>query len=389
MIANQPPPTSTSDRLQASQKLQSERFSRYFLLTILIGITFIFFNMVKIFLVPVLLGTIFTVLFYPFYKRILRLFNNRRGLSAFVCCVLLILGLLVPIYFVADIVSQEAVGFYQTAQHKVREIIQKGDEGLLGKIKTSPWVQRFNIDKINWQSALQNVAGTAGSIIATIINKTSTGTLQILAYTFITLFTMFYFFMDGEALVRRIKYLIPLSEEYEDALISRFVSVSRATIKGTLLIGLMKGSVGALTLWIVGVDSAFLWGVIMIILSVIPMIGAWLVMYPAAAIQLITGHIWQGIVIIAVTVVIISNIDNVLQPRLVGQETGMHDLMIFFSTLGGLSMFGPIGFIVGPVIAALFLTILDIYSLEFKSHLDLAGSNALNNSTTRQATPHD
>lgn len=372
MISKPSQSNSTLDRLRVSRKRQSEKFSRYFLLAILIGISFVFFNMVKIFLVPVLLAAVFTTLFYPLYENLLRLFRNRKALSSLVCCIILLLGLLSPVYIVADLVSQEAIAFYPKAQQQIREIVQKGDEGILGKIKTSKWVQLLNLDEVNWQSTLQDIAGAVSSLLATVINETSRGTFQILAQVFITFFTMFYFFMDGEALISRLKYLSPLDSQYEDAIFSRFASVSRATIKGTLLIGLIKGILGGLILWIFGVGSPVLWGVIMVILSIIPMIGSWLVLYPAAVIQIVTGHIWQGIAIFLITTVVIINIDNVLGPRLIGQDTGMHDLMIFFSTLGGINMFGAMGFIIGPVVAVLFLTVLDIYSMEFKYQLDIA-----------------
>jgi predicted PurR-regulated permease PerM len=110
----------------------------------------------------------------------------------------------------------------------------------------------------------------------------------------------------------------------------------------------------------------------MVILSVIPLVGCWLILYPAAFYLMMTGEFWHGVAVILITAFVISNIDNLLRPRLVGKDAGMHDLMIFFSTLGGLSMFGVMGFIVGPVIAVFFLTILDIYSIEFKTTLDLA-----------------
>lgn len=387
MSVNPSQSPSVFDRFQTLRKVQSEKFSRYFLLAILLGTAFIFFNMIKIFLLPILLAAVFTTLFYPLYKWLLKLFQNRKGLSSLVCCLILLLGLLVPVYMVADLVSREAVTFYQTAEQRVREIIQRGDEGLLGKIKSFTWIQWFDLDEINWQSIVRDIAGTAGTLLATVINKTSKGTFQIFANIFITLFIMYYFFMDGDAVLNRLKYLSPLHEEYENAIVSRFISVSRATIKGTLLIGLMQGGFGALTLWICGVDSPALWGVVMVILSIIPMVGAWLVMHPAALIQIITGHIWQGITIFLVTILIISNIDNLLRPRLVGQEAGMHDLMIFFSTLGGISLFGVMGFIVGPVVAAFFLTILDIYGTEFKTHLDLAQNNISRDEGTNTPTP--
>jgi predicted PurR-regulated permease PerM len=364
--------SASADRRQAIRTMKAKKFSRYFLLFVLIVTAVIFVNMVKIFLVPVMLAAVFAGLFYPFYKRLLTVFRHQKGWSAFVCCLILLLGLLIPAYVVADLVSREAVGFYQTVEQTIREIIQKGDEGVLGQIKRSPWIQRLKLDQFDWRSSLEEGAKTAATVLATVINKASKGTFQLLTNLFLTFFAMFYFFRDGDRLIERLKYLTPLAEEYENELIKRFVSVSRATIKGTLLIGLLKGGLGALTFWIFGVGSPILWGVVMTILSIIPMVGAWLVMYPAAVIMIITGNLWQGVAIFLIAALVIGNIDNILAPRLVGREAGMHDLLIFFSTIGGISMFGVMGFIVGPIIAALFLTILDIYGIEFKSQLDHA-----------------
>jgi predicted PurR-regulated permease PerM len=223
---------------------------------------------------------------------------------------------------------------------------------------------------VNWKASLQDAASTAGSFLAVVINKTSRGTLQGVILLFTTLFTMFYFFRDGKTLLRKLRYLIPLDREYKNAIAARFSSVARATVKGTLLIALVQGTLAGLTLWIFGVGSPFLWGVVATFFAIIPLVGAWLVLYPAAFIQMATGHLGQGIGILLVTVVVIVNVDNLMRPRLVGQETGMHDLMVFFSTLGGIAMFGAMGFIIGPMIAALFLTMLDIYSEEFKEDLE-------------------
>ncbi|MFQ5604174.1 MAG: AI-2E family transporter [bacterium] len=370
--ANQRKSEQKHKRQQALQKLRAEKFSRNYLLILLALIMILFFNLIKIFLVTLLLAAVFTGLFYPMYRRFLGYFRNNKSLSAVLCCLTLLLGLLIPIYILADLVSQEAIDLFNTAVPKIQEIVEKGDEGLLGKIKNLPAVKLVKLDEVDWQASLQDIAKNTGNIIATAINKTSRGTFQVVTNLFVTLFTMFYFFRDGDRLIERIKYLSPLDDDYEEALIERFVSVSRATIKGTLLIGVAQGTLGGLTFWLFNIGSPILWGVVMVILSIIPLVGSWLVLYPAAFIQLIIGNVWSGIAIILITVIIISNVDTVLRPRLVGRETGMHDLMIFFSTLGGISVFGIMGFIIGPVIAAFFLTILDIYSIEFKSTLTIA-----------------
>jgi predicted PurR-regulated permease PerM len=350
--------------------MTQKTLSRYFFIAILIGATVTFLYMVRMFVVPVLLAAVFTTLFYPMFEWFMSAFRGRRTIAAFVCCVLLLLAIILPILGVANLVTLEAIDVYHTAEAKTSEIMSKGVDGPFGQLQRSTWFRKWGLDKVNWKASLQDAASTAGSFLAVIINKTSRGTLQGLILLFTTLFTMFYFFRDGTKLLRRLRYLIPLDREYKNAIAARFSSVARATVKGTLLIALVQGTLAGLTLWIFGVSSPFLWGVVATFLAIIPLVGAWLVLYPAAFIQMATGHMGQGIGILLVTVIVIVNVDNLMRPRLVGQETGMHDLMVFFSTLGGIAMFGAMGFIIGPMIAALFLTVLDIYSEEFKEDLD-------------------
>jgi predicted PurR-regulated permease PerM len=245
---------------------------------------------------------------------------------------------------------------------------------MLGRIKELKLVKELGLDQKNWETTFQEIARTAAGLLGTVINKASKGTFQFVVNLFLIFFAMFYFFRDGDRLIPTLKYLSPLSDRYEDKLIMQFLSVSRATIKGTLLIGLIKGFMGGLTFWIFGISSPILWGVVMVLLSIIPMVSAWLVMYPAAIMLMISGQVWQGILLFLIAALIIGNIDNILIPRLVGREAGMHELMVFFSTLGGISIFGVMGFIIGPIIAALFISILDVYSIEFKQQLDVAQS---------------
>jgi predicted PurR-regulated permease PerM len=372
MSTDQPQPSLLDDRLETLKRLKAEKFSRYFLLVVLIGIGIVFFNMIKIFLIPMILAAVFVVLFYPLYGWFLKVSRNRKSLSSLVCCLVLLLGLLMPVFVIANLVSGEAINFYQNAEQKVEELIQQGNESLLKNIKEHKLIKKLHLDKIDWQASIQESIKAAATLLATVINKASKGTFQLLVNLFLTFFAMYYLFRDGDKLIQRLKYLSPLADKYKEELFIRFISVSRATIKGTVVVGLIKGFIGGFTFWIFGISSPILWGVVMAILSIVPMLGAWLVMYPAALIMMLMGHIWQGVALFLISAVIISSVDNILQPRLVGRSSGLHDLLIFFSTLGGISMFGVMGFIVGPIIAALFVSILDVYSIEFKSQLDLA-----------------
>jgi predicted PurR-regulated permease PerM len=352
------------------KRKQSEKFSRYFLLISLLAVMVLFFNMVKMFLLPVVLGAIFATLFYPLYQFILHRLHGRRGISAFLSCFLLLIGFLIPLYVIGNIVSHQAVDFYQNSESHLQQLFQKGEQGPLGMIQNSRIVRRFHLENVDWKALGREIGSGAGAFLARLIGKTSGTALQFILTIFITFFVMFYFFRDGESLIPRLKYLIPLSDHYIDELMASFATVSRATIRGNLLIGLTQSTIGALTLWIFGVSSPILWWVVMLILSMIPVVGAWAVMHPAAIIQILYGNIWQGIGIFLVTILVISTIDNFMRPRLVGHYTGMHDLVVFFAALGGIRMFGPFGVIIGPVVAAFFVAILDIYSREFKSHLE-------------------
>lgn len=350
--------------------MSKPNLSRNFFIFILIATTALFFYMVRDFLVPVLLAAVFCTLLSPLFERLVRAFRGRRSLAALACCLLMIIGLVAPIYWVASLVAHEALDFYNSSEGRVRDFFEKGDAGPLGAIKRSSWFRDLRLDQFDWKTGAQDVAKSTGVFLANMIKATSSGTIQALVVLVLTLFTMFYFFRDGDKLIAKLKYLIPLPDDHEDAIISRFSSVARATVKGTLMIALIQGGLAGITLWAFGVDGAILWGVVATILSIVPMVGAWGVLYPAAAVQMLTGHIWQGVAIVVITTVVISNIDNVIRPRLVGQEAGMHDLMVFFSTLGGIALFGAMGFIVGPVIAALFLAVIEIYAIEFKRTLD-------------------
>ena len=367
-LDEKPPPEQ-----QKTDRKSALSFGHAFMLVLLILLLAIFLYTVRMFVIPVIIAAVFAGLFHPFYRWFAKILRGKTGLASLITCILLLACLMLPVYFIANTVAREAFDLYSYAEDKVSDIIEEGEEGLIGKVKRMmPERLVSSMERIDWQKSLAEIAKTSGSLIASIINKTTKSTFNLVMNLFIVLFTMFYFFQDGENIIRRLKYLSPLGDKYEDQLLERFASVTRATVKGALLLGLIQGSLGALVLWIFGVPTVVLWGVIMVIMSVIPLVGSWVVMYPAGIYKIIIGDIWQGIFIILFTAVVIGNLDNLLRPRLVGRDAKMHDLLIFFSTLGGISVFGVMGFILGPVITALLLTLLDIYSTEFQAELEFA-----------------
>jgi predicted PurR-regulated permease PerM len=347
----------------------SKRLNRRALLAMLILLGAALVPIMRFFVVPVVLAATLAALFYPLYRAILRGFGGRRAMSSLACCGLLLLCLLTPTYLLVHVVTLQTIDLYKSVVPKVREAIEEGETGLWDEIRETRAFRLLRVDRIDWQSVIQESARALGKAGSIVVNKTTSGLFGLVGKVAVMLFTMFYFFLDGDRIIAHLRYLSPLRSDYEDMILERFLLISRATLKGTLVIGLIQGTLGGVALLIAGVDTWLLWGFVMVILSVVPVAGAWLVMVPAAVIQFLMGNIWQGIFIVAASTLVISNIDNLLRPRLVGRDAKMHDLLIFTSTIGGIAVFGIMGFVVGPVIAALFVTVLDIYALEYRREL--------------------
>jgi predicted PurR-regulated permease PerM len=178
--------------------------------------------------------------------------------------------------------------------------------------------------------------------------------------------------MDGDKLIDKILYYLPLEDQDEQRMLDKFTSVTRATLKGTAVIGILQGTLAGAAFAVVGIHSAVFWGTIMAVLSFIPGIGAALVWVPAVIFLAATGHPAKAIGLGVFCAAVVGSIDNLLRPILVGRDTQMHELMILFGTLGGIIMFGVVGIIIGPIIAALFVTVWEIYGVAFKDVLPTA-----------------
>ena len=178
----------------------------------------------------------------------------------------------------------------------------------------------------------------------------------------VMLYLLFFLLRDGSALSKRIQDAISLPPEQERDLFRKFTAVIRATIKGSILVAALQGALGGLIFWVLGLHAPVLWGVVMGLLALLPAVGAALIWLPAAIYLLATGFIWQGVVLLMFGALVIGLVDNILRPLLVGKDTKMPDYVVLISTLGGLATFELNGFVIGPVIAAMFIAAWDIFS---------------------------
>src|SRR4051812_5814092 len=242
-------PPQESSNLQ-SQRIRADKIARVSLLLIVLATAVIFFSMIRAFVVPVILAAVFVGLFFPFYLKVLERTHGQKALSAFVCCATLSLGLLLPAYLMANLMTREAVRLYQAAE-------SKGffEESMRTKVQEHPVIKKLHLEKIPFEATLDRLAKSGAELLSNGIKVASRETFELISTLFITFFTMFYFFRDGPLLLAKLKYYSPLPDHYEEELIRQFLSVSRATIKGTLLISVIKGILGGLTFWAFGIPA--------------------------------------------------------------------------------------------------------------------------------------
>lgn len=345
--------------------MNGDKFRRNSFLILLAVITGFFVAMIRGFLVIILLAAVFAGLASPLYGKILAAFRGRRSLASAVTIVLLLALVVAPLLTILGLVAGQAYSISQKVGPWIQLQLQQPDL-LLEKI---PGIERFEPYRAPILSKGAEMVGSLGSFLFTSLSATTRGTVAFLFKFFLFLYTMFFFLMDGGPILRKILGYLPLAEEDERRMVDRFTSVTRATLKGTLVIGLLQGGLAGIAFWIVGIPGALFWGTVMTLLSIIPGIGTALVWAPAAIILLARGNVASGVFLIAFCVLVIGMIDNLLRPRLVGRDTKMHELLILFGTLGGLLLFGVLGFIIGPILAALFVTVWDIYSHVFREYL--------------------
>jgi predicted PurR-regulated permease PerM len=345
-------------------------FRKGFLLALVVGITAAFVFVVRDFLMTLFVAAIFAGLLHPLYRRLLKGLGDRKALASVVTLLSIVLLVGVPLVTVLTIVTNETVRMTNNVRPWVTQIINEPTR-LNVYWDRIPGLRRLAPYREELLTKAGDAAGRMGEIIVSSISSRTRDTLALIVDLFLMLYAMFFFLMDGPRYLNALLQYLPLRESEQDQMLQRFVSVTRATVKGTFLIGIVQGALGGVIFAVLGIPGAALWGLMMTVLSVLPMIGGALVWVPAAIILAVQGSWIKALVLVGFCSLVIGSIDNLLRPWLVGRDTQMSDLLILFSTLGGLAAFGAIGFIVGPIVAALFVTVWQIFGKAYRDDLDV------------------
>ncbi len=348
--------------------MNREAINKWVLLLLVFFISALFLSMIRQFLMAIFLAGIFSALSSPLYLRLVKWFRGRKSLASIATIILIIFVVFIPLAGLLGIITAQAIKVGETVKPWVEQQLSQPD-AISSALKSLPFFDQIEPYR---NTILKKAGEMIGIVSRFLINRLSSvtlGTVNFLFMLFVMLYTMFFFLIDGNKLIEKILYYLPLEDHDERRILDRFTSVTRATLKGSAVIGILQGALAGGAFAVVGIPSAVFWGAIMTVLSIIPGIGSALVWAPAAIILAATGHIAKAIGLALFCAIVIGSLDNLLRPILVGKDTQMHELMIFFGTLGGIIMFGVVGVIIGPIIAALFVTVWDIYGIAFKDVL--------------------
>ncbi|OAN53341.1 MULTISPECIES: AI-2E family transporter [Sphingomonadaceae] len=312
----------------------------------------------------ILWGVIASILFAPLNDRLLRAMPTRNNLAALLTLLVIMAMVILPAILLSAFLLQEVAGVYARMQS--------------GEADPGAYFLRFQAHLPQWLKSL--LSGLGLSDFETVRTKLTAGiaasfqTLTARAFSIgqsafgfvvalgVMLYLTFFLLRDGKQVAARVETAIPLDPDQRAALLAKFAAVIRATIRGSLVVAVIQGAIGGIVFWALGIHSALLWGVLMAFLSLLPAIGTGIVWAPVAVYLLVTGAVWEGVILILCGLFVIGLVDNLLRPILVGRDARMPDYVVLISTLGGLQVLGFNGLVIGPVAAALFIAAWDIFA---------------------------
>lgn len=329
---------------------------------ILLGIvTLLFALLLRPFWSAIFWATVLAILFSPLQHYLLPRLGQRATLSALCTLLLCVVIVVIPVLALLSAFMEEGANLYgmiQARELRPREYIDQ-------IVNTIPFLPQLmersgvNIDSL--RSVLSDSAMGIGEVVAQQALSIGRNTLNFTVKLALMLYLAFFLLRDGEALVVQMKAAVPLSEHRKLLLFQKFVEVTRATVKGNLLVAIVQGALGGIIFWLLDIPAPVLWAVVMAFLSLIPAVGAALVWLPVALYLYAAGEWVSASILVAYGALIIGLADNVLRPILVGRDTKLPDYVVLFSTMGGIALIGINGFVIGPLIAAVFLAFWDIF----------------------------
>jgi predicted PurR-regulated permease PerM len=322
-------------------------------------VTLAFLYLLKPFFVPLFWAAVIAGIFKPLYDRLLvKLKGPNLSASLMICLIAVII--LLPAGFTVRLLVTESMQIYNSISTDTGAIEQKV-RNTVSAVTNHPYMKQFDVDDQFIIEKFRQAARNIANYIFVNLTGFTQNTLVFLIQFGVMIYALYFFFRDGDRILRQAIRMCFLESGRGKVLYEKFVATARATLRVTMLLGGLQGISGGIIFYITGIDGAMIWGLLMVVMAILPGIGCAIIWAPAGVIMLLSGHLWEGIAILTFGTLVISLGDNLLRPMLIGSDVEMHPLLIFLSTLGGLVVLGLSGFVMGPIIASLFLAIWDMY----------------------------
>lgn len=326
-------------------------------------------KLAKPFFYPIVWAAIIAAVTHPIYKK-LQAKIKHPNLSAFLMLAIVVVTVLVPLTLLLLISTKEVFSVVESISQNRDSIITTTKE-MLHTVESNPLIARLHIN-ISEETVIRHIAEAKTYFLnwsLSAVTDVSKNFLLGVVMFVIMIYTLFFFIRDGERWLRKCMWLSPFDDKYEERMFEKFTLTASSALKSTVVVGGIQGTLGGILFASVGVGEPLIGGLIMGFAAMIPGFGTALVWLPTGLGFLLMGHTWQGIVVLLVGLCVISVADNILLPMLVGKETHMHPLFVLFSILGGIVAFGFSGFVIGPIIVALFLAFWEIYEQYYREEL--------------------
>ncbi|HET6460341.1 MAG TPA: AI-2E family transporter [Syntrophales bacterium] len=334
---------------------------------IMIFVFLLFLYLLAPFFFPIFWAAVISSIFSPIFKLLNRKLHKPNA-SATIIFLMVAVIIILPGSIIGSLLLGESMRVYESLDAD-RGNIENIVKAVTGAVKNNVFVTQFHVDEQFWTEKVSEVAKTVSNYIFINLKDLTQNTFVFFVKFSVMLYTLFYFIRDGDKFLGKAVRVFSLGQEREKVLYERFAAAAKATLKVTLIIGGIQGTLGGLLFWLTGIQGPLMWGVVMIFTAIVPVVGCSIIWLPAGVMMMITGHLWKGVIILAFGVLVISMVDHFLRPILIGRDVQMHSLLVFLSTMGGLSLFGFTGFIIGPIIASLLLTIWAMYEEFYRGAL--------------------
>ena len=348
--------------------MKKSLINRITLIVMIVIISAIFIMMIYPFLMAIFMAGLLSAMARPFHKWLTGKLRGRKHIASALTIIAIIALIFIPLTALTGVVVSQAISVSHSITPWIDSFIK--EPGTLDKyIEMIPYYEYL----LPYRDMILEKAGQVVGIISNLLISYLTAmtmiTVTAIFNVIIMFYTMFYFLTMGDVLLNKILYYLPMTHADEERLLNRFTSVARATMKTTIIIGILQGGICGFAFWLTGIQGAVFWGTVMAVMSIIPALGTAIIWIPTLIILALGGNFFGVLILLVLCGGIAGNLDNVLRPRLVGRDTKMHDLFVLFGTLGGIAMFGILGIVIGPIISALFITIWEIYGESFQEYL--------------------